>query len=74
MSPTTGSGRSRLAALFAAALLALSGGALTACGDDKEGPAEDVGKAIDKGSKKAGEELHESAKEAERDLDDGKKD
>ena len=71
MSSTTGSKRGRrLAALFAAALLALSGGALTACGDDKEGPAEDVGKAIDKGGKKLGKE----AKEAERELDDGKKD
>lgn len=59
--------RHGLAALVTAAMLALTG---AGCGDDKEGPAEDVGKAIDKGGKKLGGE----AKEAERDLDDGKKD
>ena len=66
--------RRTLAAFAAAGLVALSGTGLAACGDDKDGPAEDVGKEIDQGSKKAGEELHESAKEAERELDDGKRD
>ena len=60
----------RLTATALAALLALGGAGLAACGDDKEGPGEDVGEAIDKGGKKAAKE----AKEAERELDDGKRD
>ena len=63
--------RSRhLAATGTAALLALGGAGFTACGDDKEGPGEDVGEAVDEAGKKGAKEL----KETERDLDDGKKD
>ena len=58
----------RTSALLAAFAIGIAG--VAGCGDDKEGPGEDVGEAIDKGGKKLGKE----AKEAERDLDDGKKD
>ena len=62
--------RHRLTALASAALLALGGAGIAACGDDKEGPGEDVGEAVDKAGKKAGKELEE----AKKDLDDGKRD
>ena len=58
----------RMSALLAAIAVGIAG--VVGCGDDKEGPAEDAGKAIDRGVEKGGKEL----KEAERDLDDGKKD
>ena len=71
MSTTSRSGR--LTALVAAGLFALSGAAgLTACGDDKEGPAEDVGKELDKAGREAGEELDEAGKDADKELNDGK--
>ena len=66
--------RRGLATLATVGLLALGGAGLTACGDDKEGPGEDVGEAIDKGAKKLGNEAEENAKQAERKLDDGKRD
>jgi hypothetical protein len=62
-----------MVAIAAGGLLALGGAGLAGCGDDAEGPAEDAGKLIDKGSKKAGKELHQTAKDAERELEDGEK-
>jgi hypothetical protein len=61
MTDTRGTRGRGLATLAAAGLLALSGAGLAACGDDKEGPAEDIGKEIDQGSKKAGDKIHEEA-------------
>jgi hypothetical protein len=58
----------RTSALLAAAAIGIAG--VAGCGDDKEGPGEDVGEAVDEGAKKGAQEL----KETERDLDDGKKD
>lgn len=64
---------SRIAAVAVSGLFALSGAAgLTACGDDKEGPAEDVGKELDKAGREAGEELDEAGKDADKELNDGK--
>lgn len=64
----------RLTATATAVVLAIGGAGITACGDDKEGPAEDAGKAIDEAGKEGSQELKEGAKETERELDDGKKD
>ena len=74
MTNTNGTRRRGLATLATAGLLALGGAGLAACGDDKEGPAEDIGKEIDQGSKKAGDKIYKETKEAERELDDGKRD
>lgn len=50
--------RTRAAAIAAAALVSLGASGLTACGDnDKEGPAEEVGKATDQAVGKAGHKL-----------------
>jgi hypothetical protein len=64
----------RFAAALAAGVVALGGAGLVGCGDDEEGPAEDAGKAIDDAGGDVGDELEEQGKEAERELDDGKKD
>ena len=58
----------RASTVLTAVVLGVAG--LSGCGDDKEGPAEDAGKAIDEAGREGGQEL----KEAERELDDGKKD
>ena len=63
--------RGSLAALLSAALLALGGGGLAACGDnDKEGAGEEAGKALDDATREGGQELKETGKDAERELDD----
>lgn len=62
----------RASTALAAVVLGVAG--LSGCGDDKEGPAEDAGKAIDEAGREGGQKLKEGAKEAERELDDGKKD
>ena len=58
----------RISTVLTAVILGVAG--LSGCGDDNEGPAEAAGKAIDEAGREGGQEL----KEAERDLDDGKKD
>ena len=60
---------SRVAAVAASALLAVTG---AGCGDDKEGPGEDVGKEVDKIGREGGQELKEAGKKADRELNDGK--
>ena len=64
----------RITAVLAIGAVVLGGAALGACGDDKEGPAEDVGGAIDEAGGKAVDELKKAGKDAERELDDGKRD
>ena len=67
--------KDRLAALFAAAVLSLSGAAAVGCGDDDKnsGPAEDAGKELDEAGKDAGEELDEAGDDAEREIHDATK-
>ena len=63
----------RTSAVLAAVILGVAG--LSGCGDDKEGPAEDAGKAIDEAGREGGQELKEGSKELDREIDDdGKKD
>ena len=62
----------RTSTLLAAAVLGVAG--LSSCGDDKEGPAEDAGKAVDEAGREGGQELKEGAKELDQEVDDGEKD
>ena len=55
--------RRRAVAVMGALTIGLSGGIAAGCGDDDEGPAEEVGKAVDEAGGEAGEAINEADKE-----------
>ena len=62
----------RLSSVLAAGVIGLAG--FAGCGDDKEGPAEDAGKAIDEVGGEAGQEIKEGGKEVEQEIDEANDD
>ena len=72
MMGTTGNLRTRLGAILAAGALALTGVAVAGCGDDdNEGPAEEVGGAVDDAGQDAGQELDEAGQELDQEANEG---
>ena len=55
--------RQKAAAIVGALTLGLSGGFMAGCGDDEEGPVEEVGKAVDDAGDEAGQAIDEADKE-----------